>query len=186
MGFGLNVTANSIVRDLKEIATGTALSSHAQIKDFFFGQYTDVNAKNKSYPLLWVDTLPSKLMGEFGNVVRMKFRVAYFELLDKDLANDLSAESTAQLVLMDILRQMYYTYGYAVNYQETGTITQGKESLGANLSGAYLDMVIDVPYDWVYGTCDYPTKQNQGIVQELSDYDSGLLVDYDGSPLKTI
>jgi hypothetical protein len=131
-------TLNQILNDLTTIC-----NNHAQIKQFRFGEYSDISASEQQhYPLVWADVVPASI-AEKTLLLNLVVRVMDIQKADAWNEQDTLSDtlSIAQDIYAALTNPIYEDYFYI---QRNVTLNPMREALDDVVNGWEMNLVFEL------------------------------------------
>jgi hypothetical protein len=146
------LTLNQIVSQITNLAT-----AHNQIAESGVGDFAEWQAKERSYPILWVfheSTAVSQMEIAFSIRLICADRVIVGEEGDDTQGHEQEVISDTLLVLLDFLAYFQQNHSQPYNVVTSATIDPFTERLNDRLAGNSVTIQIRQPFDW--NKCQIP------------------------------
>jgi hypothetical protein len=146
------LTLNQIVSQITNLAT-----AHEQIAESGVGDFAEWQAKERSYPILWVfheSTAVSQMEISFSIRLICADRVIVGEEGDDTQGHEQEVISDTLLVLLDFLAYFQQNHNQPYNVVTSATIDPFTERLNDRLAGNSVTIQIRQPFDW--NKCQIP------------------------------
>jgi hypothetical protein len=146
------LTLNQIVSQITNLAT-----AHEQIAESGVGDFAEWQAKERSYPILWVfheSTAVSQMEIAFSIRLICADRVIVGEEGDDTQGHEQEVISDTLLVLLDFLAYFQQNHNQPYNVVTSATIDPFTERLNDRLAGNSVTITIRQPFDW--NKCQIP------------------------------
>ena len=146
------LTLNQIVSQITNLAT-----AHEQIAESGVGDFAEWQAKERSYPILWVfheSTAVSQMEIAFSIRLICADRVIVGEEGDDTQGHEQEVISDTLLVLLDFLAYFQQNHSQPYDVVTSATIDPFTERLNDRLAGNSVTIQIRQPFDW--NKCQIP------------------------------
>ncbi len=146
------LTLNQIVSQITNLA-----AAHNQIAESGVGDFAEWQAKERSYPILWVfheSTAVSQMEIAFSIRLICADRVIVGEEGDDTQGHEQEVISDTLLVLLDFLAYFQQNHSQPYNVVTSATIDPFTERLNDRLAGNSVTIQIRQPFDW--NKCQIP------------------------------
>jgi hypothetical protein len=146
------LTLNQIVSQITNLAT-----AHEQIAESGVGDFAEWQAKERSYPILWVfheSTAVSQMEIAFSIRLICADRVIVGEEGDDTQGHEQEVISDTLLVLLDFLAYFQQNHSQPYDVVTSATIDPFTERLNDRLAGNSVTITIRQPFDW--NKCQIP------------------------------
>jgi hypothetical protein len=146
------LTLNQIVSQITNLAT-----AHEQIAESGVGDFAEWQAKERSYPILWVfheSTAVSQMEIAFSIRLICADRVIVGEEGNDTQGHEQEVISDTLLVLLDFLAYFQQNHNQPYNVVTSATIDPFTERLNDRLAGNSVTIQIRQPFDW--NKCQIP------------------------------
>ena len=146
------LTLNQIVSQITNLA-----AAHEQIAESGVGDFAEWQAKERSYPILWVfheSTAVSQMEIAFSIRLICADRVIVGEEGDDTQGHEQEVISDTLLVLLDFLAYFQQNHSQPYNVVTSATIDPFTERLNDRLAGNSVTIQIRQPFDW--NKCQIP------------------------------
>jgi hypothetical protein len=146
------LTLNQIVSQITNLAT-----AHEQIAESGVGDFAEWQAKERSYPILWVfheSTAVSQMEISFSIRLICADRVIVGEEGDDTQGHEQEVISDTLLVLLDFLAYFQQNHSQPYDVVTSATIDPFTERLNDRLAGNSVTIQIRQPFDW--NKCQIP------------------------------
>jgi len=146
------LTLNQIVSQITNLAT-----AHEQIAESGVGDFAEWQAKERSYPILWVfheSTAVSQMEIAFSIRLICADRVIVGEEGDDTQGHEQEVLSDTLLVLLDFLAYFQQNHSQPYDVVTSATIDPFTERLNDRLAGNSVTIQIRQPFDW--NKCQIP------------------------------
>jgi len=146
----MNIHFKEIITDLSGFCY-----DHYQIKDFGWGELSQLNPEDYAFPMVWLNPAPSNIA---GNMLELNFEMIVLDLLDQAYANKLDSMNDTLLIGNDIVSQFWddeSTYGFTLN-EEGVTASPFIGDWDAFTIGWVFDISLEIPNN--LNSCAIPKK----------------------------
>lgn len=143
---------------------------HTQLRDFGYGDISQINTTERLMPTLWVDLTQSRVT---RNSVLLGMRVYAMDLVQADDDNELDVQSDCILYLQDLIKTLR-TSSRLIGEQTNFNFVPFQKKFNDRVAGWYVDIELEV--DSIYGPCDVPTL-NSSTLNVVSETATGVAVE---------